>query len=257
MTDLAALHAFRADELARPRHQDARRLTGHGAKAFSQADEDGIIAEIFRRIGTTDRSFVEIGVETGIECNTLWLLMQGWHGAWIEGNPKACRAIAASHRHWLADGALKLHAGFVTAENIDALIAGLGFDREIDLLSIDIDYNDYWVWKALGRCRPRVVVMEYNAMWLPPAAVTVPYDPKASWKQDSHYGASLGRHKGYALVGCSLSGVNAFFVRDDLVADRFLAPGDAVEHYEPARYFLAGMPSGHKPAVGPLVTVDA
>lgn len=129
------------------------------------------------------------------------------------------------------------------------------------MLSIDVDYNDYWIWQAIDCIEPRVVVIEYNASWPPPSCVTVPYDAEGEWKGDNLFGASLaalaklGDRKGYRLVGCSLSGVNAFFVRKDLCGERFLAPGSAAEHYEPARYFLAGLRSGHTPAIGSLVEV--
>ena len=76
-----------ADELAKPRHADPKRLLRYGFKVYSQADEDGIIQEIFRRIGTTNRTFVEFGVEAGVECNTAKLLLDGWNGLWIEAAP--------------------------------------------------------------------------------------------------------------------------------------------------------------------------
>ena len=75
-----------ADELAKPRHADPKRLLRYGFKVYSQADEDGIIQEIFRRIGTTNRTFIEFGVETGVECNTVKLLLEGWRGLWIDGS---------------------------------------------------------------------------------------------------------------------------------------------------------------------------
>jgi hypothetical protein len=87
------------------------------------------------------------------------------------------------------------------------------------------------------------------------------YNPEWSWRGDSYYGASLkaleklGVDKGYRLVGCSLSGVNAFFVRDDLCGDHFHAPYTAEEHYEPPRYFLCRTLAGHPPGFGPYVTV--
>jgi hypothetical protein len=254
--------SFRQRELERPRHADPRRLTRFGAKAYSQSDEDGILAEIFRRIGTEHCRFLEIGVHNGMECNSLWLLMQGWTGSWIEASATSCIQIGATHKHWLEPGALRLNNQRATAENVDNLVAEGGDAGQLDLLSIDIDFNDYWVWEALQCAAPRVVVIEYNASWPPPAAITIPYDAEAEWKGDNRFGASLaalaalGRRKGYDLVGCSLSGVNAFFVRRDLVADKFLNPGSADEHYEPPRYFLCPLLSGHPAAVGPVVRVD-
>lgn len=259
---------FRAQELARPRHANPLRLTRYGHKVFSQSDEDGIIAEIFNRIGLVNRSFIEFGVEVGIECNSLWLLMQGWSGVWIEANKQYCERISSTHAHWIQDGHLSLYNDFVTAENINSIDILINTrylsneTHEIDLLSIDIDFNEYWVWEAITVVAPRVVVVEYNATWAPPAALTVPYSPNDSWAGTNYFGASLsalarlGNKKGYDLVGCCLAGTNAFFVRKDLTKDRFLNPGSAEEHYEPARYFLASLPSGHPPAVGPVVMIE-
>src|SRR5579871_5719441 len=89
------LHRFWADLLAQPRYAEPKRLLRHGFKVYSQHDEDGIIQEIFRRIGATSRSFVEFGVETGVECNTAKLLVDGWRGLWIEANAQSCQAIGA------------------------------------------------------------------------------------------------------------------------------------------------------------------
>ena len=79
------LNRFWADELAKPRNADPKRLLRYGYKVYSQCDEDGIIQEIFNRIGSTNRSFVEFGVQNGVECNTTKLLIEGWRGLWLEG----------------------------------------------------------------------------------------------------------------------------------------------------------------------------
>ncbi|RAI37450.1 FkbM family methyltransferase [Rhodoplanes roseus] len=247
--------------LASERYADPRRLSRFGRKVYSQCDEDGLLARIFELIGTTDQSFLEFGVGDGRECNSVWLLHQGWRGVWLEADPSDVRRMQTTHEHWLRSGALRIVQARVSAETIDRVIAEAGLPAEIDLLSIDIDYNDYWVWKAITRTSPRVVCIEYNATWPPPASIVVPYDPTRSWSGDNHFGASLaalaglGAQKGYRLVGCSLSGVNAFFVRADLCGDRFVAPGCAQTHYEPARYFLTELPSGHPAGIGETLQV--
>ena len=238
-----------------------KRLVRHGYKVYSQNDEDGIIAEIFRRIGTTRRSFVEFGVETGVECNTAKLLVEGWRGLWIEANPASAAAMRDNFSPFLADRSLTLLESLVTAENINGLLESGGATGEIDLLSIDIDYNDYWVWQAIEVVRPRLVVIEYNATFRPPMSVVVPYQPDAGWDGSNFCGASLealvrlGTQKGYRIVGCSIAGVNAFFVRADLCADHFVEPATAAEHYEPPRHYFYMLPSGHRPRPGRFVTV--
>jgi hypothetical protein len=248
-------------EIDRPRNADPKRLARYGYKVYSQNDEDGIIAEIFRRIGTTARSFVEFGVETGVECNTAKLLVEGWRGLWIEANPTSAAAMRQNFTTFIEQGRLTLSESAVTAENIDALLEASGVRGEIDLLSIDIDNNDYWVWKAIRAIHPRVVVIEYNATLRPPLSLVVPYRPDAPWDGSNFYGASLealvrlGAEKGYRIVGCSLAGVNAFFVRQDLCGSHFLEPATAQEHYEPPRHHLHLLPSGHRPRPGPFEAV--
>ena len=136
------LHRFWTETLAQPRYADPKRLLRYGFKVYSQHDEDGIIQEIFRRIGASKRTFVEFGVETGIECNTVKLLIEGWRGLWIEANAQAGKAISSTFDTFLKERRLTLKQSLVTAENINTLIKGADLDGEIDLLGIDIDFND-------------------------------------------------------------------------------------------------------------------
>lgn len=242
--------ALLAQLAAAERYADPRCLARHGYRCTSQNDEDGIIDEIFCRIGTTNRQFVEFGVETGVENNTLQLLLAGWGGLWIEANPSAVGTIRREFADPLAENRLRVVEAFVTAEGIEELLRRGGVPAEPDLLSIDIDGNDYWVWKAISQFRPRVVIVEYNASLGRSARIVQPYDSRAVWDHASMaFGASLGalevlaQQKGYALVGCNLTGVNAFFVRADCVGDKFLSPFTAAQHFEPPRYGPTG--AGH------------
>lgn len=241
---------------ATERFKHPLRLLSSGCKVYSQNHEDGMIAEVFRRIGEGSRRFIEFGVEDGLECNSTFLVLQGWSGAWIEGSPVSAKA-AGEH---FTGYPVNIVNSYITVENADAMIADLAGGPELDMLSIDIDSIDYWVWDAIRTVRPRLVVIEYNAALPPHVRKTVPIDAAMAWDGSNYYGASLGalealgRGKGYSLVGCTLAGVNAFFVRDDLVADHFCAPFTAENHYEPARYYLSAA-SGHRAGFGPWVEV--
>jgi hypothetical protein len=248
-------------EMSKPRNTHPKRLLRHGFKIYSQNDEDGILEEIFSRIGAGNRRFVEFGVQTGLECNTAKLLVEGWQGLWIEASAQAAGRIRENFSRFLSGGNLCLIEKMVTAENINALLTQAGFVGDIDLLSIDIDFNDYWVWKAIEAARPRVVMIEYNASLRPPLSLVVPYSPTSVWTGGNYFGASLealvrlAKDKGYRIVGCSFSGVNAFFVREDLCGDLFLEPATAEEHYEPPRYFANVMPAGHSGRPGHYLNV--
>jgi len=243
--------------LERARHLDPRSLLPHGHRCYSQNAEDGMLDEIFRRVGAGPRFFVEFGVGSGLENNTLALLLAGWRGLWIEADPESARAIRGEFASALDAGRLTLVESFVTAENIEQTLRSAGVPEDLDLLSIDIDGNDYWVWRGIQSFRPRAVVIEYNASLGRTARVVRPYEPTRRWDGSSAFGASLaalealGQEKGFALVGCDANGVNALFVRQDLVGDRFLAPFTAAQHYEPPRYGHTG--AGHPPRWAPFV----
>ena len=256
---LRALKAeeFTRDLLAQPRSQEPARLLRHERQVFSQSGEDGAIAEIFRRIGASSRTCVEFGLDDGVVSNTAFLLAQGWKGFWLEAGAANVAAIRRRFGALLKSGQLKLREAFVAAENVQSLFRELGVPEEPDLLSIDIDTNDYWVWKAIDAFRPRVVVIEYNATFPPDVLWARVYDQRAVWDGTSYQGASLkslealGASKGYSLVGCNLSGVNAYFVRSDLCGSHFHSDASAVNHYEPARFFLVRR-TGHPGGFGPF-----
>ncbi len=231
-----------------PRYGSKKRLVSFEWSVNSQNGEDGVIQEIFNRIGTTDKRFVEVGVAHGTECNTSHLLAQGWSGSWIDG-----RALFEPFLEGRADlrGRLKTLQSYVTRENIASLFAQLETPKEFDLLSLDIDRNTYHAWEGLKDFRPRVVVIEFNSVVPPHLEWKVEYRAEQGWDGTNNYGASLksmellGRSRGYSLVGCDFQGVNAFFVRDDLVGDKFEGPFTAENHYEPPRFQLSLFQRGH------------
>lgn len=237
------------------RAESPKILSGYGYKVFSQFDEDGILQEIFRRIGTTNRVFVEFGVGNGVENNTLALLYGEWSGVWLEGSGEYCAQVRRALAPAIAAGRLRVVNAFVTPENIDSLIGGELREREVDLLSVDIDGNDAHVLSAITCIVPRVIVLEYNAKFGPSLSYCMGYEENYIWRKTDRFGASLKyfeallRSKGYACVGCNLAGTNAFFVRENLLGDRFEAPYTSECHFEPSRYeIIRGIPSGHPPS---------
>jgi hypothetical protein len=226
------------------RYADPRNLNRHEFQVFSQFGEDGISAEIFRRIGTTNRAFLEIGIGDGLQNNSAFLLFLGWSGAWIDADEKSIATCKTRFADLIAAKRLSLQQAFVSSENVVELVEGLGVPRELDLFSLDIDRNTYYVWQALEKLRPRVAVVEYNPAIPAQVDWKVEYNARLSWNNTIYYGASLkalellGKRLGYSLVGCSIAGVNAFFVRDDLMGDLFEPPFTAEKHFEPFRPFL-------------------
>jgi hypothetical protein len=99
-----------------------------------------------------------------------------WRGLWLEGSATRIEQIRKNFQAFLDERRLAVSEAFVAAENINALLDRGGVTAEIDLLSIDIDNNDYWVWKAITVIQPRVVVIEYDAALRPPPSLVVPYE---------------------------------------------------------------------------------
>ena len=201
-------------------------------KVFSQFGEDGIIQRLMRLVPIANRTFIEFGVENFAESNCRFLMMNdNWRGFVMDGSAKRVAAIRKLPDMWKFD--LTAKAAFVTRENVNELLASSGFDADVGLLSIDVDGNDYWILDAIAPVNPRILVVEYNALFGPTRSITVPYDAKFA-KQKAHhsglyFGASLSAlaavaaRKGYSLVATESSGVNAFFVRNDLLGGGLVA----------------------------------
>jgi hypothetical protein len=251
------------ERLLEPLRADPKRLEPYGFKVYSQTDEDGIIEEICRRLEIVEGRFVEIGVENGLECNSLYLIHRGWRGAWIEGDAAQAPAIEAKFGE-LLQTRLRVSLDMVTAENVDRVLREAGAADDLDLLSIDIDGNDIYLLEAMT-LRPKIIVIEYNAKFPGNLVKQSVYNPERGWQGTDYMGASLkaiaraAALKGYRLVGTNITGVNAFLVRDDLAGDHFCADASAEHLYNPARYWLYFdhfCNIGHRADFGPYVDLQ-
>lgn len=242
------------DDGGRRLRRDATRPTpGLGLKAFerraySQNGEDGIIEEILRRIGVTRKYCVEFGVADGRECNCARLIRaEGWTGLFLEADPIQFSSLQREYR---AFKRVLCVQQVISSANIEDIFARHSVPVDFDVLSIDIDSNDYWVWAAIHNWSPRLVVIEYNASYPPPRKWRMRENRNHTWDGSSHFGASLaslsalGRKKGYRLVATDSHGVNAFFVRDDLASPKHFLLRGAKYHYSPPRYgpYCGGYP---------------
>jgi len=198
-------------------------------RAFSQTGEDGLLLFVLTSIGFTNRYVVELGCGDGRECNTANLIINhGCHGLLVDGNPE----LVAIGRHFYGESKdtriwpPRLVSAFISCQNVNSLLRENGAQGEIDLLSIDLDGVDFWIWESLDAVSPRVVMVEANNIWGATETVAVPYD--AHFVADivngapDYSGASLAAfaklasRKGYRLVGAQSYGFNAVFVRNDI-----------------------------------------
>ena len=207
-----------------------------GFKVFSQTDEDGILLYIFSIIGTINKHAVEICAGDGTECNIANLILNhGWHGLLVDGNETLVKRgldfYKRDPRTYVYPPLFVHH--WITRDNVNDILINNGFDGEIDLMSLDMDGVDYWIWDSIKVIEPRVVVVEYQDIIGPDRSLTVPYkDDFNAYK----YPITLGRHpnfcgaslraftklakmKGYRLVGCNRYGYNAFFIKNSLGED--------------------------------------
>jgi hypothetical protein len=205
-------------------------------RAYSQNGEDGILLFIFSLVGTTNKKCVEICVGNGIECNTANLIVNhGWLGLLFDGDQeninegKQFYANNGSTRAWPPN----LQCSWITKDNINQLIEDQGVSGEIDLLSLDMDGNDYWILESLNIVNPRVIILEYENSWPADKSVTQRYEEDFHDSQIEsqgllpRYGASLAAFKklaavkGYRLIGCERLSFNAVFMRNDIGIDIF------------------------------------
>lgn len=218
---------------------DPKRLEIFGWKVYSQGDEDGIIDAIFHRLGINKGTFAEIGVENGLECNTLLLLHQGWKGFWFESNEDYAKQIQNKFSNVKGLG---LCVGKITKENINQIFRDMNI-TDLDFLSIDIDGMDIYLLEEL-EIKPKVICIEYNAKWPAHVYKKPIYNINYSWSGTDYMGSSLraitelANCKGYDLVGTSITGANAFFLRKDLVSGKFPNNRSYLDLYNPPRYWL-------------------
>ena len=193
-----------------------------GFRKYSQFEEDGILLYLFSLIKPVNRTCLEICAGAGDECNTANLILNhGWWGYLYDGDPNN---VKRGKKFFGKNSNTFLHPPefrqeWITAENVNDLLSDAGLSGPIDLMSLDIDGMDYWVWKALEVIEPQVIVCETHNPIPADRALTVPYDPKFTFESENHRGASLaamtklGNEKGYRLVGTHRYGFNAFFVK--------------------------------------------
>jgi hypothetical protein len=219
---------------------------------FSQFGDDGIVQWLVHHAGCATRRFIEFGVEDYRESTTRFLLMNDdWSGLVLDGSAGNVAAIRGSEYFWRHD--LEARAVFVDKDNVDALLGGWAAGRPVDLLHIDVDGNDWWLWQAVTSIAPTIVIVEYNSVFGPERAITVPYDPAfVRWQKHPsglYFGASLAafvhlaREKGYALLGSNSAGNNAYFVRREVLGGP-LREVSVAEGYVRSRFRESRDPDG-------------
>ena len=216
----------------------------HERTVFSQHGEDGVIERIFELIPPTTTYAVEFGGGDGVTLSNVRNLIvnQGWSALMIDGDPGLVERCAEIY----ADvPAAKCRYAWVYPGNVELLFEEQGVPKDLDLLVIDIDSNDWYVWRAIHDFRPKVVQVEYNGLVAPPQRMVVDFHPM-NYLDGPYFGASiqsfyeLGKKKGYELVYANRFGVNLWFVQEEYFARFQIADNSPAALYRPfkGRYSL-------------------
>ena len=220
-------------------------LGAHQAKTYSQFGEDGVIDRIAQDLGISEGTFFEFGIGPAdgvsyhlpLEGNFVLLRERGWQGTFLDGTPHIPPNV-------------KVHREMVSALNINHLYEKYKIPEDLDFMSIDVDGQEFWIWMAL-QARPKVMVIEYNGGLAKDASITTQFNVNHAWDGTIYHGASLlaltrlAQSKSYTLVFSN--GVNAFFIRDDLVSNK--------QDFEYDRLYNPFTPHAPDPKARPWVTV--
>ncbi len=223
----------------------------HGHSVYSQNDEDGILEDIFKRLNIASPNFFEFGVAPQ-ENNTNYLLLKGSKGCWIDKGLSDFKQLISKNN------TLNVFDEFVKIENIVPILEqGCEFlhitTNGIDLISLDLDGNDYYFIEKIIRSGifPKVFSLEYNAVFPPPLDIRIEYSENNIWQGDDYFGCSLTAYcqllsSYYTLVACNIPGSNCFFVLNELNAPFTAYP--VRDLYQPPRYYHSPFTKGHPPS---------
>jgi hypothetical protein len=221
-------------------------------KIFSQNGEDGVTMKLVELIYTDSRNnsinninkfYVEFGVENGKECNTRILREKyKWKGLQMDGSNE--------------DHNINLKNEFITKENVVELFRKYNVPEIINVLSVDIDFNDFYcLHEILKNYKCAIIICEYNATHLPNEDKVIIYEKNGMWDHTNYYGTSLlSLHKlakkyNYSLVYCENKGINAFFIHNDIIQHKqlkFMNMNDVEKIYKYPKYGN-GPNGGHIP----------
>jgi len=214
-------------------------------KVFSQNGEDGITLKLIELIydGNNDNKFyIEFGVENGMECNTRILRENyNWRGLQMDGDNE--------------NDSINLRKEFIMKSNILELFRKYNVPQNINVLSVDIDFNDFYCLKEiLSNYQCDIIICEYNATHLANEDKIIIYDKNGRWDGSNYFGASLlsldklGKKYNYSLIYCNKNGINCFLIYNDIIKNKNLQIkniGDITQIYKPAGYG-SGPNGGHK-----------
>ena len=206
---------------------NSKSINDYEFKIFSQCGDDGIIQYLIKNLMIENKYFIELGVGDFLESNCRFLMMNdNWTGFVIDESIEDIEKLKSQKWFWMYN--LNAISKFITKENINNILSDIN-EKNIGIIHIDIDGNDYHIFKKikLDVLNPSIIILEYNSLFGPDRAITIPYRSDFN-RTKAHYsnlffGASLrameyiSEKKGYSLIGTNRAGNNAYFIRNDLL----------------------------------------
>tara|TARA_B100001175_G_C19502026_1_gene638659 strand:+ start:960 stop:1832 length:873 start_codon:yes stop_codon:yes gene_type:complete len=197
-------------------------------KIFSQFGDDGIIQYLVYKLNIEYEyhNFIEFGVEDYTEANTKFLLLNNnWSGLILDSSKNNIEKIKKRNFFWRFE--LEAIECFITKDNINSIISQSKFNKKkIGILSIDVDGNDYWIWREMDIIDPLIVIIEFNSTFGFKNKISIPYNSEFERSKAHHsnlyWGASLeafkflAKQKGYKFFTTNSAGNNAYFVKDNI-----------------------------------------
>jgi hypothetical protein len=191
-------------------------------RVYSQDGEDGMIEKFFSTLNIEKGWYCEFGATDGnMVPNTRCLRERDWKGILIEGNPQFFYQLNKNFGDNPNIDVFEKYVSCEKGEMLDEIIAQTKAPRDLDLLSIDVDGNDLWIWDSLNEYLPKLVIVEYNSNFPTESSLTIPYNKDHRHDDDDFFGATPGafnkvaEKKGYHLIGYTEC-LNLFYCREDL-----------------------------------------
>lgn len=189
-------------------------------RLFSNMEEDGIILRLLASLHIREGYFVDIGSNDCINSNCANLAFNfNWKGVFIDADQQLLNIGRKNYRLFNKESGNRYVQSFLTPDNVNDVVSKNVITADIDFLNIDIDGNDFAIWKTLNCIQPKLVVVENKIEYGSDELVT---ESGASLVSFNNLAAS----KGYTLVATNYEGFNAFFMRDDLLEVSGLKPLD-------------------------------
>ena len=183
----------------------SRWLLEYKGNVYSQAGEDGIIEKILEIIPDNNNWCVEFGAWDGKHLsNTRYLIQdKSYSAVLIEGNTQKFEELKRNYNSCRNVIPINEFVGFSKDDNLDKLLSTKPIPYNFDFLSIDIDGNDYHVWKSMTVYEPKVVCIEFNQTIPNEVRFVQDADPCINQGSSLLSLVELGTEKGYELVSVS------------------------------------------------------